>query len=292
MLEVAQVELDRIAGAGLAQPAVHAEHLDRGEDRVCPTFPREDRNPAHPVRPKRGEVAVLVEGRAIVRERALGLRDDRVAGLVIGLARVDARQPPERLLGKSLASRRQEAVDEGLLGDPRRVAGGLRVDAARELPAVRNLRVKEVRPRVGRHQGRECQEPAPGASPGPVAKRGVRPGGQEQPRLAAAVRAADDADPARRDPGQGGTRVGQQPGQVLRVADLELLAGKLDLPARVAVPAGAVVEDRVAARCKPDVVPADRLVRVCSAIGAGAGLGRAEVLRLVGQEAVQEDQER
>src|SRR5204863_9475150 len=115
--------------------------------------------------------------------------------------------------------------------------------------------------------------------PAAVALGAPPPRREQQPRLAAAVRAPDHPDRAPEDPQQrmgGGRVVTEQAGQVLGVTDLDVLAGQADLAVRVALAARRVVEDVVAARGEPDVVPVDGLVGVRAAVRPGPLPGLAE----------------
>ena len=279
---------DRVARVGRLQPPVHSQRLDGREDRIGPTLGDEDGHAALTAGAQRVEEALLVEGRAVERELALGLLDRRVP--VVGLAGVQAPQPGRDLRGDPPADRGEEAVHQRELPHPERRRSARRVDSAGQVVPAGSQRIEEVGPGVLRHHCRQADDAPARAAPLAVLEPRVLAGREQQPCLPAAVGAADRRHVARVDAQRGIVR--QQAGQIARVAHLEVLRGQLDRALGALVPPRRVVQDRVSAVGEPYVVPAHGLVRIASAIGPVAAARVAELLALGVQEAVEEDDER
>ena len=262
VLVVAVVLLDRIGRDRLQDPLGHPEVLDRGEQRIGPRPRAEERYACGRIGLDAAEPGVLVVGRAVAVELRQGLRE-RGRAERVRLERIAALKARERLVdlrverrvrapGRDacLAARIQRGIDARLRHADHLPRGG-RIRRGQRVVAVhpgRDQGVDEVGPAVLRRGGGEPHALAAGALP-----RRVR---QRQPREAAAVGAA------RRDNTLGvdveRRVVGEQPGQVLVVVDLEAAGVELRLACRaVAVrvheAARRVGEDDVAARGEPGV---------------------------------------
>ena len=212
-----QLRVDRL------QPVEHPERLDRLEQVVGPARDGEHRAV------RRHALPVLVEGRAVLRQAATGLRDDGVFGRV-RVADADDPRVPRGHADRALRRRRgARALLERAVGVAAReqagdVAGLRGADRAARRRACRGRSAPgeaEVGPRVLRHRDLEAQRRGSRSPPSGV--------GGLRPALAATVGAAADGDPVAVDVGE---HLRDLRRQVLRVADLDLVALDLDRAAR------------------------------------------------------------
>src|SRR5205807_8254960 len=104
----------------------------------------------------------------------------RIGWVVVWLTGVHSCKPGVGLLREAAPGRGQEAVDQSLLGDARRIAEVGSREAGGEVAPVGRERVEEVGPRVGGDDRRQLQELAARVPPGPVLE--LRGGSRGEPQ--------------------------------------------------------------------------------------------------------------